>query len=124
MPRVVIVEDFPALQRLYALRLGSMPSVEVCGTARTEDEAVAAITAHRPDVVLLDLALAEGSGQGVLTRCRADGATSAFLVLTNLALPDYRAWCEANGVTDFFDKSTDVERAMDRVARWRSASPR
>jgi DNA-binding NarL/FixJ family response regulator len=61
--RVVLVDDHPVVRGgLRALLTAS--GVEVVGEAATVDEAVASVRESRPDVVLMDLQLADG-GDGV-----------------------------------------------------------
>ncbi|KPK05555.1 MAG: hypothetical protein AMJ64_11460, partial [Betaproteobacteria bacterium SG8_39] len=90
------------------------------GVAATAGEAIEGIVAARPDVVVLDLRLAEGSsGIEVLRALRAkDLAVEAIDVylLTNFAEAPYRRVAERLGVQGFFDKSTEFERVRDVLA--------
>ncbi|MFE1957969.1 response regulator [Streptomyces sp. NPDC059479] len=72
--RIVVVDDHPVFRMGMAALLGSLPGVSVVGEAETRDEAVAAVTAHRPDVVIMDLHLGDGAPSGV-------GATREILRL-------------------------------------------
>ncbi|HEX6530957.1 MAG TPA: response regulator, partial [Burkholderiales bacterium] len=64
--QVFLVEDSPLIRdRLLAL-LGSVPGAQVCGHANNAGAAVREILATRPDVVVLDIALADGTGFDVL----------------------------------------------------------
>jgi DNA-binding NarL/FixJ family response regulator len=64
MLRVLVVED-EALVQLGLISFMQMLGYEVCGSAVTADEAIAIASRERPDVVLMDVRLAEGS-DGVL----------------------------------------------------------
>lgn len=59
--RVLIVEDDPLLAMLLAELLAGMGH-EVCGTAATEADAVSAAARCRPDLMIVDHGLAQGSG--------------------------------------------------------------
>lgn len=61
----VIVEDQTMFLQMLHNMLGSIPQLKVAATARTKAEAIAACVAHRPDLLVLDLALPDGDGISV-----------------------------------------------------------
>jgi DNA-binding response OmpR family regulator len=74
---VLIVEDDP----LIALSLRMVLEVEgfeVCGVAATERRAISLGLTHRPDVAVVDVRLAEGSGVEVGRRLLAGGTRVVF----------------------------------------------
>ena len=80
--RVVVVDDHAMFRRgvraeLEASGAGPEHTVDVRAEAADVDEAVAAISAHRPDVVLLDVHLPGGGGVEVMRRLAATPVTSA-----------------------------------------------
>jgi DNA-binding NarL/FixJ family response regulator len=84
---VVIVDDHAMFRRGVRAELGG--EVDVLAEAADVDEAVAAVTAHRPDVVLLDVHLPGGGGVEVMRRIAASPASvpsgsgpTAFLALS------------------------------------------
>ncbi|MFJ8188040.1 response regulator [Streptomyces sp. NPDC096105] len=62
--RVLVVDDHPVFRRGMAALLGSLPGMVVAGEADTADGAVAAVEAHRPDVVAMDPHLGEPGVSG------------------------------------------------------------
>jgi DNA-binding NarL/FixJ family response regulator len=66
MTRVLIVDDHAMFRAGVRAELGT--SVDVVAEAADVDEAVTAIAAHRPDVVLLDVHLPGGGGVEVMRR--------------------------------------------------------
>ena len=66
MLRCLIVEDQLMFLELLQRLLESQRGLEVIATAATRDQAVAACRLHRPDLVILDLGLADGDGLPVL----------------------------------------------------------
>lgn len=66
MTTVVLVDDHAMFRAGVRAELGT--SVDVLAEAEDVDTAIAAITAHRPDVVLLDVHLPGGGGAEVMRR--------------------------------------------------------
>jgi response regulator of citrate/malate metabolism len=72
--RVLVVDDAPAVTALHARFVDAHPGCLLVGVATTGPEAVTAIRAVRPDLVLLDVHLPGYSGIEVLRQIRADAA--------------------------------------------------
>lgn len=88
--------------------LATLDNVEVVATAADESGAVAAVREKRPDVIILDLQLKEGTGFGVLQQL---GKTRPIIIVfTNYMLPEYQRLANALGVEHFLNKSVDYER--------------
>jgi len=117
--RVFVVEDSPAVRERLEAMLGEIEGTQTVGVAAEAQSAIEAIRAVRPDVVLLDLHLAEGNGFEVLRALRAQDAPTASVdvfVLSNLSAAPYRRNAERFGVQGFFDKSTEFGPMRDALA--------
>jgi DNA-binding NarL/FixJ family response regulator len=121
MQSVFLVEDSASIRERLVRLLESVPGAQVIGQASDADEAIAAILAARPDVVLLDLQLDQSSGFDVLRAVHSLEPRIAFYMLSNFATEPYRRHAERLGARGFFDKSTDFDRLRDLVAQ-RAAS--
>ena len=117
--RVFLVEDSPAvLERLEAM-LEDVSAREV-GHANGAQEAIRRILAEHPDLVVLDLRLAEGSGFDVLRALTERAPDVEVLMLTNFASEPYRRMAERLGARGFYDKTTEfdgVRAALEARAR-------
>jgi len=82
--RVVVVDDHAMFRSGVRAELASSGAgaVEVLADAADVDEAVAAIEAHRPDVVLLDVHLPGGGGAEVMRRTATTVPGTRFLALS------------------------------------------
>lgn len=117
MQKVFLVEDsLPVLDRLISL-LGALPNTQIVGHAARADDAARAILAVRPDLVVLDLRLAQGTGFDVLIELHGKATGIDVYVLSSFSYAPYRRQAGQLGALDFFDKSTDMERLRDAVAR-------
>ena len=65
--RVLVVEDDAMISTLLAEMLGELGH-EVCGIEATEAGAVAAAARHRPDLMIVDMNLAGGTGPAAVAR--------------------------------------------------------
>ncbi len=119
--KVFLVEDSPlVLERLTQL-LGAIAGASIVGHAADVKEAIAGILIAKPDVVVLDLKLARGSGFDVLSEVHEREPGIDFYMLSNFASEPYRRHAERLGALGFFDKSSEFERVRDVVAQ-RAAS--
>jgi len=105
----LVVEDSPQIAERLVELVTVPDKVEVCATAATEDEALAACDKHSIALAIVDLQLAQGTGFGVIRRLRAaTGANPAcIVVLTNHAVPALKVAAFEAGADYFLDKSKD-----------------
>lgn len=99
------------LTRLVARRQG----VQVVGYAATARDAVQDIQRLKPDVVLLDIRLDQGTGLDVLKQIKTRGQPPTVIVLTNYAYPQYRERFLAGGADYFFDKSAELDMMLQAL---------
>jgi two-component system OmpR family response regulator len=113
--RVLIIDDDPAIIQL----LSSFFEVDQEGyrvdSARNGETGLAALTAHRPDVVLLDISMPGMSGLEVLKRIRLMDASIPVIMVT--AAP-HQATSEAlrNGAFAYIPKPFDFQY-IDHLVR-------
>ena len=117
MQKVFLVEDSPlVLERLKDLLTG-VPGTQIVGEAGTAGAAIAGILDAQPDIALLDLNLAEGSGLDVLRALHARMPQVAFYMLSNFSAYPYRELAQRLGAKGYFDKTKEFERVRDLVAQ-------
>ncbi len=78
--RVVIVDDHAMFRRGVRAELGD--AVDVVAEAGDVGEAVAAVAAHHPDVVLLDVHLPGGGGAEVMRQAHLSAPDTRYLALS------------------------------------------
>ena len=117
MPRVFLVEDSASIRERLVRLLETVPGAQVVGQAADVEEAIGAILAARPDLVLLDLRLEDGSGFDVLRAVHGTEPGIDFYMLSNFATEPYRRHAERLGACGFFDKTTDFDRLRELVAQ-------
>jgi len=81
--RVFLVDDHAVVLDGLSELLGSVPGLEVIGTATTAAQAVARIPAAAPDVAVLDVQLPDGNGVDVCREVRSLVPDTYCLMLTS-----------------------------------------
>jgi DNA-binding NarL/FixJ family response regulator len=113
--RVLVVDDHPVVRHGLLALLRYEPEFEIAGDAADGEEAVAAVLAHKPDVVLLDLRLPRLSGVDVMLQARAKGSTSRFLVLTTYDSDDDITRALAAGAKGYLLKDATSHELMQAI---------
>lgn len=115
--RVLIADDSKPIADMLSELLAERGRVEVVGSAESEAGVVQAIRELAPDVVVLDLQLAEGTGTGVIRAVRSDPALAStrILVTSNHVSAPLKAGCLELGADDFFDKVKELGALAARI---------
>jgi len=112
--RVFLVEDSePVRERLKEM-------IEVAGGAEAGhaagvEAATRAILAARPEIVILDIQLADGTGFDVLRALQLQAPEIDVYLYSNHAADPYRQLAMRLGARDFFDKVSEFERMRDVI---------
>jgi DNA-binding NarL/FixJ family response regulator len=115
--KVFIADDSRIVQEHLVTMFDELAEVEIVGQAETVAEAISAIGKLRPDVVILDIRMPDGSGIDVLQTIKQDDPAPAVIVLTNYPYPAYRQKCLQAGADFFLDKSTEFDQIPELIAR-------
>jgi DNA-binding NarL/FixJ family response regulator len=113
--QVFLVEDSTLVQQRLLAMLQEIPNVTVVGTAAAAGDALREILATRPDLVVLDVQLEEGSGFDVLRALHARAPELDVVVLSNHSSYPYRQIAERFGARGFFDKTREFERVREVI---------
>ena len=112
--RVYLVEDSALVCERLRESIEEI-GARVVGYADDAPTAVAEIAAMRPDAVVVDIALREGTGLHVLKGIEElpEEKHPARVVLTNFNRAWYRDAAKRLGAEYFFDKSCDIPQMLD-----------
>jgi two-component system, NarL family, response regulator len=97
--RVLVVDDHPLMRIGLRARIDAEPDMEVVAEAGDGPAAIAAYTAHKPDITLLDLRLPGMDGPQIISVIRQDDPGAKIIILTT------------------YDADEDVYRAVQAGAR-------
>ena len=118
---ILIVDDNPANLRLLSFLLGA--AGYPIRTATSAEEALAALRAEVPSLLLLDIRLPGMDGLTLTRQLRADPATRDLVIIavTAHAMRGEREAALAAGCNDFVTKPIDTRALRELVARYLSA---
>jgi len=88
--RILLVEDDAATRELIREYLQRDPELEVVAETASGREAVRLVEQHRPDIVLMDLALKEMDGLKASQRIARLHPVAHIIMLTNYAFADLK----------------------------------
>jgi DNA-binding NtrC family response regulator len=114
-PPILLVEDKDSLRAMLKLALEAQGHTVI--EARDEREAVKALGASRPGVVLSDLRLPEGDGFGVLRAAKELDPELPVIVMTAFSSIQDAVRAIKDGALDFLAKPVDPDHLLLMVER-------
>ncbi len=111
MIRILIVDDHPLVRSGLAQLIGDCADLEVCGEAGNMTEALTQIESTQPDLAIIDLSLAGGSGLDLIERIRSRHKDLLMLVASMHDETLYAERVLAAGARGYINK----QEAQDRI---------
>ena len=117
--RVLLVDDDALVRAGLTMMLGAFDGIEVAGSVGDGAEVPAAVAAHRPDVVLMDIRMPGTDGLTATEVLRARRDPPEVIVLTTFDTDAHVVRAMRAGASGFLLKHTppdEIARAVRRVA--------
>ncbi|MFV2031418.1 MAG: response regulator [Gammaproteobacteria bacterium] len=111
MARILIVDDHPLVRTGLAQLIGDTPDLEVCGEADDMAEGLRLVAAQKPDLAIIDLSLAGGSGLDLIKHIKARDYSTLMLVASMHDETLYAERVLAAGARGYINK----QEAQDRI---------
>lgn len=115
--RVLVVDDTADLRFLLRMALSSEEDIDVVGEAGDGREAVEAARHHRPDVMLLDLAMPVMDGLEALPLVRAASPGTQVVILSGFEATSMAASASAAGAAAYVQKGAAPDVIIGCVRR-------
>lgn len=112
---VLIADDHPLFRTGMRALLATAPDMEVVGQATTGEEAVVQADELRPDVVLMDLQMPEGSGIEATRGIMQDNPNAQVLIVTMFEDDDTVFAALRAGARGYVLKDTDEEEMLRAI---------
>lgn len=101
---VYIVDGHPLIREGIRSRILSQPHLSICGEPASEDDAFRAIKRLKPDLVILDIVLNEGTGIELIQRLRIQCPSIKCLVIDGYHDSPYAARALRSGALGYVSK--------------------
>ncbi|MBW3668751.1 MAG: response regulator [Actinobacteria bacterium] len=124
--RVLLVDDTPDIRALLRLVLSRQDDFEVVAEAADGSEAIDMAREHRPDIVLLDLAMPVMDGLEAIPGVRAAVPDCKIIVLSGFNADQMAAEAMSAGADAYIEKGTPPLRLVSelrRICGLREAAP-
>lgn len=123
--RVVVADDQAMVRHSLALLIDAEPGIEVVGQAADGDEALALVSAERPDVVCMDIRMPGCDGLEATRRIAADPALAGVrvCVLTMFELDEYVFAALRAGASGFLLKDAEPDRLIAAIRSIHAGEP-
>jgi DNA-binding NarL/FixJ family response regulator len=116
-----VVEDQLMIQQLLVGMLQRHPSLELVASAGSAAEGIAACLEHRPDLMILDLALPDGDGITVARALQVIQPAARVIVLSSFATTAERPPELREQIVAILDKSRAYQELIREVEALRPA---
>jgi two-component system response regulator AtoC len=107
-PLVLIIDDDEAI--IYAFRALFTPEGFRVESANTGEEGLAAIAAHAPDVIFMDINMPGHSGLEVLAEIKSRGISAPVVMITGFGTMNAAIRAMQLGAYEYITKPLDVDR--------------
>ncbi|WP_030798467.1 response regulator transcription factor [Streptomyces sp. NRRL S-337] len=117
MIRVLLADDQLLVRAGFKVLLDAQPGIEVVAEADDGQQALAAVRAHRPDVVLMDIRMPVLDGLAATRRITEDPqlADVRVVMLTTFELDEYVFEAIRAGASGFLVKDTEPDELLRAV---------
>ncbi|MEU2086462.1 response regulator transcription factor [Streptomyces albus] len=115
--RLLLAEDQVMVREALAALLGLEPDIEVAAQVGRGDEVLDAVSAHQPDVALLDIEMPGQTGLDALEGLREAHPSLKVVILTTFGRPGYLRRAMEAGADAFLVKDAPAAELADAVRR-------
>jgi DNA-binding NarL/FixJ family response regulator len=116
MSKILIVDDHPLVRAGLAQLIGDCPDLEVCAEAADMAEALKQIDSTNPDLAIIDLSLAGGSGLDLIEHIKARNRNILMLVASMHDETLYAERVLAAGARGYINKQ-EAQESIIRAIR-------
>lgn len=117
--KLLIADDSIEIGKRLKALFSQMDGIDQVETAYTIKETILALN-DQPDILVLDLRFPNGSGLDVIRHINNSCVKPFILVLTNYPYPQFRQRCLELGVQFFFDKTAQLDQAIEEIKQYAS----
>lgn len=113
--RILVVEDHAMVRDGFVALINRESGLEVCAEAAGQSEALALIEASKPDLVIADMLLSEGSGLDLLKSAHALHPALRFLMISMQDEEIYAERCIKAGASGYIMKHSATDEFVEAI---------
>lgn len=113
--RVLVIDDHAIVREGLRRLIGRDEGIIVVGEAASKNEAIAQISHHNPDVIVVDLHLPDGSGLDVIAWARSLSQKIGIVVLTMSNMPEHVLASMQSGASSHVDKTAPISEVLKAI---------
>lgn len=111
--KIFIVDDSLVMCARIMSLVSDTQEITLVGYACNAFDAISEIAKSKPDAVILDVRLSDGSGFRVLEYLKLYHPSILVIILTNYPYEQYRRRCSELGADFFLDKSHEFDQLVE-----------
>lgn len=113
--RILVIDDHTVVREGLRRFIARDAEMKIVGEAASKNEAIAQISHHNPDVIVVDLHLPDGSGLDVIAWARSLSQTLGIVVLTMSNMPEHVLASMQSGASSHVDKTAPLAELMEAI---------
>lgn len=113
--RLLIIDDRESVRQALEARLGKAPEIELVGSTGSSQDGLCIVREHQPDVVLLEIKMADGSGLDTCRQIVAENAAISVIILTSYVDEAERQAAFRAGASRYILKDIDSQRLIKAI---------
>ena len=113
--KVFIVDDSPLIRERLREMLAEIPGIHLAGQTSQFSGTLETVLAAKPDVIILDVQLSDGSGINILKKLKLSETPLIKIILTAFPNSIYRRRCMEAGADYFLDKTVDFDHLAEVI---------
>lgn len=115
--RILVIDDHPLIRSGIKRAVNVEEELLVVGEAASRREALAQINHHKPDAIVVDLNLPDGSGLEIIEWGRSISQRMGIVALTVLDLPEHVRACMQSGASAHVNKAAPIDELISAIYR-------
>ena len=113
--RVLVIDDHAIVREGLRRLISRDEGIIVVGEAASKNEAIAQISHHNPDVIVVDLHLPDGSGLDLIAWARSLSQKIGIVVLTMSNMPEHVIASMQSGASSHVDKTAPISEVLKAI---------
>src|SRR4051794_9478389 len=113
--RIALADDHTVVRRALRMLLDAESDFEVVAEGSTAEEAIRSVRGHKPDVLILDLNMPDGSGLTAIAQVKEASPETEIVILTMQSEPAFAREALQAGALGYVLKEAANEELVEAV---------